>query len=190
MILGIHFILVFILSRRAQGFFVFSSPQSVVPCFTWVLDPNVLGSEQLIDMFVCSSRMHLYSYRILHPNFREYEGISQTGCVWPMLDSVEFWHFVVFWFALLRRRQLSGFYLGRANIGPLPPSSQETHPSVRTWDVPKSGDTPRSQTEHFLERLTLAVIRPGNSKMGTELPVRVSEIFPGYRTSVHPVQTS
>ena len=107
-----------------------------------------------------------------------------------MLDSVEFWHFVVFWFALLRRRQLSGFYLGRANIGPLPPSSQETHPSVRTWDVPKSGDTPRSQTEHFLERLTLAVIRPGNSKMGTELPVRVSEIFPGYRTSVHPVQTS
>ena len=83
-------------------------------------------------------------------NFREYGTMSQTGCVWPMLDSVKLRYFVVFWFPLLRRRQLYDFYLGRANIAPLPPSSQETHPGVRTWDVPMLGDTPLIRTEQTL----------------------------------------
>ena len=76
--------------------------------------------------------------------------MSQTGCIWPMLDSVKLRYFVVFWFPLLRRRQLYDFYLGRANISPLPPSSQETHPGVRTWDVPMLGDTPLIRTEQTL----------------------------------------
>ena len=148
-----YIILVFILSRPALLCFSVpqSNPQSVVPCFTWLLDPNVLGSVQSQGQLTCCcvlagfSRIDLYTlllrlYCLAHLRVRT-PNLGERIC-WRLVVFGQYWvvyscHILLcFGFALLRRRQLYDFYLGRANIG---------HPPIQSRDTPRRQNIGRSQ---------------------------------------------